>query len=92
MTARKPTRAKALGVSDARYYEMLDAQGGHCALCPTKPKTRRLHVDHDHTTIGPDGHVRIRGLLCYSCNRILTARATEQWLLRAAVYVREPQT
>ncbi len=83
---RKPTRAKALGVSDERYAELLAEQGGHCALCPTEPKTRRLHVDHDHTT------GRIRGLLCYSCNRILTARATESWLLRAAVYVREPQT
>ncbi len=86
LMARKPTRARALGVTDADYERLLKAQHGHCALCPTKPKTRRLHVDHDHAT------GRIRGLLCYACNRILTPKASESWLLRAAVYVREPCT
>jgi hypothetical protein len=86
MTAprRKPTRAKALGVSDDDYARLLAAQGGHCALCPATPKTRRLHVDHDHRT------GRIRGLLCHSCNRRLWTGATAEWLTRAAAYV-EPE-
>ena len=65
--ARKPTRARALGVTDEDYERLLTAQGGHCALCLTKPKSRRLHVDHDHAT------GRIRGLLCQSCNTGLKA-------------------
>jgi hypothetical protein len=44
VTQRKPTRAKALGIDDAEYARLLAAQGGHCALCPNTPKTRRL--DH----------------------------------------------
>jgi hypothetical protein len=80
-SARKPSRAKGLGVDDATYARLLDAQGGHCALCPNTPKTRRLHVDHDHTT------GRVRGLLCYRCNRALPNYVTEAWLLKAAVYV-----
>jgi hypothetical protein len=65
VTPRKPTRAKALGVTDAEYARLLEAQGGHCALCPNTPKTRRLHVDHDHAT------GKVRGLLCHRCNRAL---------------------
>jgi hypothetical protein len=78
---RKPTRAKALGVTDDEYARLLAAQGGHCALCPNVPKTRRLHVDHDHAT------GRVRGLLCYRCNRALPSYVTTDWLMRAASYV-----
>ncbi len=78
---RKPTRARALGVTDADYERLLKAQHGHCALCPTKPKTRRLHVDHDHAT------GRVRGLLCYRCNRALPAGLDANWHERAALYL-----
>ena len=80
---RKPTpkRARALGVTDEEYRRLLEAQGGHCALCPNVPKTRRLHVDHDHKT------GRVRGLLCYRCNRALPTYLDSDWLRRAATYV-----
>lgn len=81
---RKPRRAAELGIDAAAYELLLEAQAGHCALCPNKPKTRRLHVDHDHLT------GRIRGLLCYRCNRNLPTYATRAWLLAAAEYVRQP--
>lgn len=80
---RKPTRAKALGVSDDDYARLLAAQDGHCALCPATPKTRRLHVDHDHMSKPP----RVRGLLCHRCNRALPTWITAEWLTRAAQYV-----
>ncbi len=79
--ARKPTRARALGVTDADYERLLSEQGGTCALCPTKPKTRRLHVDHDHAT------GKVRGLLCYRCNRALPAGLDAAWHRRAAIYL-----
>jgi len=81
VTPRKPTRAKALGVTDAEYARLLEAQGGHCALCPNTPKTRRLHVDHDHAT------GRVRGLLCYVCNKYLPATRDAAWHRRAADYL-----
>lgn len=81
MSAHKPTRAKQLGVTDEEYILMLIAQDGHCALCPSTPKTRRLHVDHDHAT------GRVRGLLCHRCNRFLPTWMKPAWLLRAAEYL-----
>ncbi len=77
----KPKRARALGVSDEDYARMLAEQGGHCALCPNTPKTRRLHVDHDHRTGA------VRGLLCYPCNRALPAGKGREWFLRAYDYL-----
>ncbi len=79
--ARKPTRARALGVSDDDYRIMLAAQNGHCALCPNTPKIRRLHADHDHDT------EQVRGLLCHRCNRNLPTWVTSEWLRRAAAYL-----
>lgn len=81
MTAVKPKRARGLGVSDERYEELLAAQGGHCALCPSTPKTRRLNVDHDHATGA------VRGLLCHRCNRYLPSWAKREWFLAAAEYL-----
>ena len=78
---RKPTRAKQLGVDDATYAAMLARQGGGCAICGAKPKTRRLHADHDHKTD------RVRGLLCHRCNRALPTWVTVSWLMDAATYL-----
>lgn len=82
--ARKPTRAKQLGVTDDVYERMLDEQQGRCAIpgCPRTPKTRRFHVDHDHAT------GQVRGLLCHWHNRIMPrdsreASALAAYLLRA---------
>jgi Recombination endonuclease VII len=78
---RKPTRAKQLGVSDDEYARMLAAQNGGCAICGSPPKTRRLHVDHDHAS------GKVRGLLCHRCNRALPTWIDEFWLCRAAMYL-----
>jgi hypothetical protein len=84
-TKRKPTRAKALGVSDREYARLLEAQDGHCALCPNEPKTRRLHADHDHRT------GRVRGLLCYRCNRSIGTWVTSEWALRLFGYLKNAE-
>ncbi len=58
---------KFYGITLEQYNEMVEAQGGRCAICNKKPAgtshvSRRLCVDHDHDT----GFVR--GLLCHQCN------------------------
>ena len=80
-TKRTPKRAKQLGVTDDEYARLLEAQGGGCAICGAKPKTRRLHVDHDHKT------GKVRGLLCHRCNRALPTWVTDEWLRRAYHYL-----
>ena len=58
------------GITLREYNRMLKRQKGVCALCgqPEKAKTRdgkikALAVDHCHDT------GKVRGLLCYKCNR-----------------------
>ena len=76
-------RAKQLGVNDEDYARRLAEQGGGCAICGNTPKTRRLHVDHDH------GDGRVRGLLCHRCNRALQTWMTPLWLDRAWMYLNQ---
>ena len=68
-TAQKPDavrRAKwkqKYGLSESRFLEILDSQGGGCAICKTVPAIGEvLHVDHCHET------GVVRGLLCRGCN------------------------
>ena len=50
------------GITAEQYNKMLAEQNGVCAICGRPPKTKRLHVDHDHKT------GKIRALLCMMCN------------------------
>ena len=72
------------GIGLAEYNVMLIAQNGGCKICGNPPKSRRLHVDHNHKTN------KIRGLLCFRCNNLLvgihtvkTARQVLAYLLDA---------
>jgi hypothetical protein len=54
------------GLTEAAYLAMTKAQGGKCAICGKRNKSKhRLAVDHDHVT----GNVR--ALLCRMCNGML---------------------
>ena len=48
------------GITEVEYDEMVQAQGGLCAVCRERPVQ---HVDHDHVT------GRVRGVLCFCCNQ-----------------------
>lgn len=48
------------------YKNMLEQQGGVCAICFQPCKTKKdLAVDHNHNT------GKVRGLLCSNCNRAI---------------------
>ena len=53
---------KTYGLTEEQYWELFDLQGRVCAVCGSRPRTKNLHVDHDHKT------GEVRGLLCTSCN------------------------
>lgn len=70
------------GLTLERYIEMLDLQGGHCAICgATEPggNSSVWHVDHCHSS------GRVRGLLCGACNRGLGQFRDDPDRLRSAV-------
>lgn len=67
---RYPTsRLQRYGLTDQWFKETLAAQDNKCAICrkPNPSKKRCFAVDHEHST------GRIRGILCYNCNRLLHA-------------------
>lgn len=53
---------KKYGISLEDYEELLQSQGGKCAICGVEPDPLALAVDHCHESL------EIRGLLCASCN------------------------
>lgn len=70
---------RLLGVTEADYRRMLEAQGGVCAICGGTPELRNYAVDHDHAT------GRVRGLLCRRCNLGVGYFLDRPDLLRAAI-------
>lgn len=87
---RERNLRKAFGIGLEEYDQMLEAQGGVCAICSQEETTVRqgrlqsLSVDHCHDT------GKIRGLLCNSCNRALGKfKDSIEHLLAAAAYLEE---
>jgi hypothetical protein len=66
-------------ISVQTYNNMLQAQGGLCAICRQSSGNRNLHVDHCHET------GKVRGLLCVSCNTGLGKLKDSPTVLRAAI-------
>ena len=80
-----PSAHRAFVATQRDNYEaLLELQGGGCAICGAPPKTRRLHIDHDHKTM------TLRGLLCHRCNRRLDATVDVTWLEAAFWYLSNP--
>lgn len=76
-------RLRKFNLDDEAYAELLDGQGGRCAICGNDCATgRELAVDHDHET----GHVR--GLLCMPCNTAIGLMKDDpERLIAAAAYL-----
>ncbi len=89
----RPERKRALrdqyyrrtfGISADEFDELLEQQGGGCAICGKRPKrVASLHLDHCHDSGD------IRGILCLSCNQAIGKFRDDPDLLeRAARYLR----
>ena len=81
---RQRARARFHGIELEDFTAMLVAQGRSCALCGKYLKNRRdRHIDHDHRT------GRIRGVLCFTCNKGLGMLGDDEaGLKRAIEYLR----
>lgn len=71
---------KTYGLTAEQYQLLLDAQGGRCAICRARPKSKRLAVDHDHKTGA------VRGLLCGRCNHDLMGSAWDSMAMASALW------
>lgn len=72
-------------LTEAQYDAILEHQGGVCAGCGEPPRGRSLAVDHEHRS------GRIRGLLCWHCNRAIgIARDMAEALSRLGAYLKNP--
>ena len=71
------------------YQEILNAQGGRCAICKTADPggTGSWHVDHDHDCCAGDRSCGecVRGLLCTRCNSGLGMFKDSEEILQAAM-------
>ena len=73
------------GISLKQYDDMLEAQGGGCAICGAKEdvvKGRRLSIDHCDET------GKVRGILCARCNQgIGSLQDNPHIIIKAAHYL-----
>src|SRR5215217_1404633 len=65
------------GITAADADDMLEVQGGLCAICRAAPAA---HVDHDHATGA------VRALLCFNCNGGLGQFKDDPNLLHLAAF------
>lgn len=84
--SRRSHLKRTYGITLEQYNELLEAQGGCCAICgkSAEAEGRALAVDHDHQT------GEIFGLLCWFCNHkfISKVRDPEKYL-NAAEYLKK---
>ena len=75
--------ATRYGITPADYKQMLDRQGGKCAVCGDQ--MARPVVDHCHQT------GRVRGILCHHCNIKLPVIEDMGWVMLAWAYLEGEQ-
>lgn len=65
-------KLKKYGLTKEQYKIMLEYSGNRCYICNRPPRTRALHIDHNHKT------GVIRGLLCLNCNQRIIGRSGDK--------------
>jgi Recombination endonuclease VII len=79
---------RKFGLNRNTYLEMLDLQGGVCAICGGAQQARatKFAVDHDHLCCPNQSSCGkcVRGLLCNACNAALGMMSDDPKKLRAA--------
>jgi hypothetical protein len=80
-TRRKSRLLREYGLSSESFAELLESQGGGCAICDAEvnARDRYMCVDHDHES------GQRRGLLCVRCNWALGYFRDSVDLLKKAI-------
>ncbi len=82
------------GLTLERFVELLDEQGGGCAICGgLNANGRHLAVDHSHRCEHKEGFSCrdcVRGLLCVACNTAIHKMDNDvDWHLKALAYLKK---
>jgi len=76
----RPYRKFRYGITDEEFDQLFFSQGGRCKICGTSDfPYKGPCVDHDHTT------KKVRGILCFNCNRGIGAFKESTALLEKAL-------
>lgn len=90
----QPATLKKYGLSREDFAQMWFRQEGRCAICEN-PLTGRMNIDHEHVRgwkkMRPEKRkLYVRGVLCWTCNRLIVGRGVNQYRLgRAFQYLSE---
>lgn len=92
---KESQRARSLknkfGITLEQYDQLLEEQDYSCAICKKHEGefNRKFAVDHAHTGSDHIPEGMVRGLLCWSCNRLVIGKQTNPDIFqRAADYLR----
>lgn len=90
-----PVTLKKYGMTSDDFVSLWNAQDGKCAICGNTPSTGRLCIDHQHGIRGwkklpnEKRKATVRGLLCWTCNRLIVGRGvTIERLEKALEYMK----
>ncbi len=74
-------RFRTYNITKKEYHDLLEKSNFSCNICGINRKNLKndLHIDHDHKT------GKIRGLLCYNCNRALGLFKDSRWVLNKGI-------
>lgn len=93
MTARNKRLLDTYSITEKQWNETFKLQKGVCPICLKeifKPGNKEgkatAHVDHDHSKKGPTKG-RVRGLLCWFCNRRRVSNNTVEHAKRMVDYL-----
>lgn len=85
-----PKTLKKYGLTEQDWIMIYHNQGGCCAICGNSLKDKRANIDHFHRQGWkkiPDEKRKqdIRGLLCWTCNKLIVGRGVNLKRLYKAV-------
>lgn len=76
-------RLQRYNLTAEQYNQMIKDQDNKCKICFKGPsKDKPLVIDHNHVTS------KVRGLLCYGCNRLMVLIDNAELLKRALAYAK----
>lgn len=76
-------RRRNYNIEPEEYDSLMEKSKNLCMICGSPPKTKSLHIDHNHKT------GKVRGLLCHGCNTAIGLFKENIEVIKKAIYYLE---